>query len=261
MKIVTIIGSHRKKGNTARVVGLIEEQLQKEAAQAGESLDIETIFLGHQDIGLCRGCRVCFDRGEEHCPLKDDLLAIKARMLAADGLIVASPVYVDDVSGTTKNWIDRLAHVCHRPEFAGRAAYLVVTTGSSPTGHALRTLRTAMLTWGFYVAGEAGFKTGALMPQQELEARYRHAAGRGAHKFFCAVHERRFARPTFLSLMTFRIQQLAYQQVDRDSIDFKYWRSQGWLEPQRTFYVDHQVNPVKLALARLTGAALARFVS
>jgi multimeric flavodoxin WrbA len=261
MRILAIIGSYRKKGNTTRVVDLIEQQLQKEAARSGEPVEIETLFLGHQDIGLCRGCRVCFDRGEEHCPLKDDLLAIKARMHAADGLIVASPVYVDDVSGTTKNWIDRLAHVCHRPEFAGKCAYLVATTGSSPTGHAIRTLRTAMLTWGFYVVGETGFKTGALMQQQELEARYQRSADDIARDFFHAVHERKFARPTFLSLMTFKIQQRAYQRFDRDSTDFKYWRNKGWLDPQREFYTDHEANRLKVASARLTGAIIARLVS
>ncbi len=261
MRILSIVGSYRKRGNTARIVGLIAEQLQTAAASTGEPLEIETVYLGHHDIRLCRGCRVCFDRGEKQCPLKDDLLAIKARMQAADGLIVASPVYVDDVSGTTKNWIDRLAHVCHRPEFAGKAAYLVVTTGSSPTGHAIRTLRTAMLTWGFYVAGEAGFKTGALMPQEEIKARYRHQATKIAAKLLDTIGQRRFARPTFLSLMTFRIQQRAYQRFDKDSIDFKYWQNQGWLEPRREFYIDHKANRLKVASARLVGAAIARFVS
>jgi multimeric flavodoxin WrbA len=261
MKILAIVGSYRKKGNTARIVDLIGEQLQIAAAGADEPLEIDTVYLGHHDIRLCRGCRVCFDRGEEHCLLKDDLLAIKARMQTADGLIVASPVYVDDVSGTTKNWIDRLAHVCHRPEFAGKSVYLVATTGSSPTGHAIRTLRTAMLCWGYYVAGEAGFKTGALMPQDEIETRYRRQAAKIAGNLFGAICQRRFTRPTFLSLMTFNIQQRSWRQRPADSIDFQYWQNQGWLDPSQTFYIKHQARPAKVGLARLTGALVARLVS
>jgi multimeric flavodoxin WrbA len=261
MKILAIVGSYRKKGNTARLAGLIAEGLQKEAGRSGVPLKIETIFLGHQDIGLCRGCRVCFDRGEDKCPLKDDLLAIKAKILEADGLLVASPVYVDDVSGATKNWIDRLAHVCHRPQFAGKSIYLLATTGSSPTGHAIRTLRTAMLTWGCYVVGEAGFKMGALMPQEEVEARYRQQAEAIAHKFFAAIRQRRFAQPSFLSLMMFSIQQRAWRKHPAASIDFQYWQGQGWTEPRREYYIDHQANRVKVALARLAGAAITPFVS
>ena len=50
-------------------------------------------------------------------------------MDAADGIIFASPVYVNDVSGIAKTWIDRLAYVCHRPAFAGKCAYLIATVG------------------------------------------------------------------------------------------------------------------------------------
>ena len=120
MKILALVGSYRKRGNTARIVAMIAEELQKLATTADEILEVETVYLAHQDIGLCRGCRVCFDQGEELCPLRDDLLAIKTRMEEADGFIIASPVYVHDVNGVVKNWIDRLAFVCHRPEFKVR---------------------------------------------------------------------------------------------------------------------------------------------
>ena len=40
-----------------------------------EPLEMETVYLGQQDINPCRGCRVCFDQGEEICPLKDDLIS------------------------------------------------------------------------------------------------------------------------------------------------------------------------------------------
>jgi multimeric flavodoxin WrbA len=261
MKIVSCVGSHRKKGNTAHIVDAIEAQLRAEAAGNGEPLEIETVYLGHHDIGLCRGCRVCFDRGEERCPLKDDLLAIKAKIQAADGLIVASPIYVDDVSGTLKNWIDRLAHVCHRPEFAGKCVYLVATTGGSPTGHAMRTMRTAMMSWGCHVVGQAGFNTGALMARDELEARYAPETARIARELFQAIHERQFTRPSFLSLMTFKIQQQAWQGVDGDSLDARYWRQSGWTEPGREFFIDHKANHLKVYSARLAGAVLSKFMT
>ena len=151
------MGSFRRNGNTDQLTGLIKEHLLKEAA-AKTPLEIETVYLGQQDLQFCRGCRICYDHGEEKCPVKDDLLSIKAMMLSADGILMASPVYVDDVSGITKNFIDRLCHVCHRPQFAGKAAYLVATTGSSRTGKTLDTMKMALRTWGFNVVGQAGFR-------------------------------------------------------------------------------------------------------
>jgi multimeric flavodoxin WrbA len=263
MKILALIGSYRKNGNTDQVIGLLEAELQNIAAQHGAPVEIETIYLGHQQIGACRGCRVCFDRGEEKCPLRDDFLAIKTKMQAADGLLVASPVYVDDVSGITKTWIDRLAHVCHRPEFAGKSAFLVVTVGGSPTSHSLRTLSLALNTWGFHIVGQAGLKTGALMKPDAMKTRYQKQVAKIAQRFFKGLHTHAAARPTFMSLMMFKIQQLAWQKASDhpDTVDYRYWKDRGWLDSRREFYIPHQANPLKVALARMTGAVIARFLS
>jgi multimeric flavodoxin WrbA len=261
MKILVCVGSYRKNGNTAQITGLIQDGLRKMAVAGNESLEIETIYLGHQQIGLCRGCRVCFDQGEEKCPMKDDLLSVKSEMKQADGILVATPVYVDDASGTVKNWIDRLAHVCHRPEFAGKSAYLIATVGSTPTGNALKTLRTALSTWGYHIVGLSGFKTGALMKPDEIQARYQKKTAEIARKFYQSIQKRDFANPSFLSLMMFKIQQWSWsRRIDQDTVDTRYWTRQGWFEPGCEFYIPHQAGRIKVILARLTGALLARIM-
>ncbi len=258
MKILVCNGSYRTKGNTARLISLLEEQIQHEGERTGEPLDLETVSLGHLHIEPCRGCRICFDRGEEHCPLKDDLLEIKAKMIAADAIILASPVYVDDVSGITKNWIDRLAHICHRPQFFGKYAYLLATTGESSTSHTLRTMN-ALMYWGFTVVGRAGFKTGALSKREEINARYSAKIQQIAREIFKATQQK--AAPSFFSFMVFKIQQIGWKKCDPDSIDYHYWRQNGWLDPRRTFYIPHSANWLKVRLARLAGSALAPFVT
>lgn len=261
MKLLACVSSYRKNGNTDQVVQLIEEQLHKIAALHNTPLEIETLYLGHMDIRPCRGCRVCFDRGEERCPLKDDVSTIKAKMKEADGVILASPVYIDDVNGIMKNLLDRLAHLCHRPEFAGKGAYLLATTGSSPTGHALRTLNAPMY-WGCSVIGRAGFKTGELMKRDEIERLYRAKIEKGAQEIFRAIHEKSAANPSFFSLMVFRIQQEGWRkEPDQGSIDYQYWSGQGWLDPHREFFFQHEANRLKVAFARLVGAVLAPFVA
>jgi multimeric flavodoxin WrbA len=261
MKILVLVGSYRKNGNTEQIANLITEQLQNIAAQNHEIIEIETLNLGHQNISPCRGCRVCFYQGEGKCPLKDDVLIVKSKMQQADGVLVASPVYVDDVSGIVKNWIDRLAHVCHRPEFAGKCAYLIATVGSTPTDHAMRTMNIALSTWGFHIVGKAGFKTGALMKPDEMRARFQQEPRKIAEKFFWAIHDQSWAKPSFMSLMMFKIQQRAWHQASPETYDARYWNGKGWTDLKRDFYIPHKASKIKVALARLTGSVIARFVS
>jgi multimeric flavodoxin WrbA len=261
MKIVTLIGSYRKKGNTARIVEKIGVELRIQAAALGENMELETVFLGEQNIGFCRGCRACFDRGEERCPLKDDLLPLKARLQVADAIIAASPVYVDDVSGLMKNWIDRMAHLCHRPGLPGKPVYLLASTGTTPTGRALDTLSTAFSTWGCVLVGRAGFVAGALLPGPELEAGYTARCRAIAARIFQAARGSDALDPSFRSLLTFRIQQMSWRRrLGEDTLDARYWCDSGWTQPRRDFYVAHRAGWWKVALAGLAANLIAPFM-
>jgi multimeric flavodoxin WrbA len=239
---------------------MVTAEMRKIAAREGQDLIVEVIHLGRQKIEFCRGCRVCFDKGEHQCPLKDDLLDIYDKMLTADGLIITSPVYVNDISGMLKNWIDRLAFLCHRPGFAGKQALILTTVGVGPTHHAERTLSYALSSWGYYLAGRQGFKMGAGMPQEEAERIFQRQTKRIAVGFYGALREP--PAPSFLSLMTFRIQQGYWWRESQDqSIDYQYWQSQGWIHPKRDYYTPHRASRAKVALARLVGATLVPFVT
>jgi multimeric flavodoxin WrbA len=214
------------------------------------------------DIRTCRGCRVCFDKGELKCPLKDDLLSIREKMQNTDGLIVSTPVYVNDVNGIAKNWIDRLAFVSHRPEFAGKRAYLIATVGQGPASHALKTMKMALSTWGFSIVGQASFKMGGLMKKEQAEAQFQYRTQKVAKEFLAALYHKKSMTPSFISLMTFRIQQdVWWQQPQPGTIDYEYWKNQGWTNPKRNYYVRHSANRFKVGAARLAGAILAPFVT
>lgn len=260
MKILTLIGSQRKRGNTARAAAMVLQEMDQLARQRGVSFENETVFLCDLNLGDCHGCRACFDRGENRCPLKDDTLALYEKMRSADGLIVASPIYVDDVSGITKTWIDRLAFLCHRPALARQCALIVTTVAGSPHGHAQRTLRTALMTWGACISGTAGFHMGALLPESEIET-IRPLARRAALRLFSAVVTCAYERPSFLSLMMFRIQQVSWQGAEPGSVDHNHWLENGWLESGRSFYLPHRAGRVKQTLARWVGEIVHRLVT
>jgi hypothetical protein len=179
-------------------------------------------------------------------------------MRAADSLVLAGPVYVNDVNGIVKNWIDRLAHVCHRPEFAGKTSMLLATTGATSARHTLRTMQVALWTWGYRIACKAWFATGATMSAEELRERYLKGIARVAQRFLQDIRRHGAERPSFLSLMVFRIQQAGWGKAAPGSIDFSYWKDRGWLDVRRcTWFLPHRASPIVVAAARLVGSVAA----
>jgi multimeric flavodoxin WrbA len=259
MKILVLTSSFRKNGNSARLLALLEKSIQTNSPVSGTTVELETIQLAYRNIQPCRGCRACFDRGEDHCPIKDDLLDIKSVIQSSDALILISPVYVEDISGTMKTFIDRLAHVCHRPEFAGKYAYLLTNSGTGTSGHALRTMESALRTWGFYIIGKNNFITGALMPENEVASRFQHRVDQIARQILTTVKKQKALSPSWLSLLFFKVQQTVWQRETEESIDLSYWQEKGWIASRATYYYPHRANPFTIVTARLAGGIIALF--
>ena len=257
MKVLFLCGSGRTDGNTARAVGLFREKLEQVCGDAGVALETETVLLGQEELQFCRGCRACFDRGEDRCPLKDGLIPLRDRMLEADALVVASPVYVEDVSGLTKNWIDRMAFFCHRPGLYGKCAWLITTSASRSTKHSLRTMKVALTTWGAKVCGGNRLFLGALSSKEEIAAKYGAALEKAAAALFRAVRSQSAMKPSMFSLIAFRVQQTYWRRAAGDSYDLKYWTDKGWLEKGCGHYGPYRAGAVKRCAADLA----ANFVS
>ncbi len=258
MRILLLLGSHRRDGNTARALGLLAEELGRLGERHGRAVEAETVFLGELDLRPCRGCRACFDRGEEACPLRDGLLPLYRRLLAADGVVLASPVYVNDVSGTMKTLLDRLAFVCHRPAFARLQLLALATTGGSPTRHTLRTLQGAWLSMGGRVAASLGLAAGALTARGEIARQHGRQLAGAARRLFGSIAGRSHERPAFVNLMMFRIQQASWSRDDPDRVDYRYWDGNGWFDPRCSFFIPHRAPLLRALAARAVGGLLAR---
>jgi multimeric flavodoxin WrbA len=99
LKIISINGSRRKKGNT----GLLIESILKPLEQSGA--EVKSIFLGDYSIGACTGCEGCKSSWE--CVIKDDFQLLIEMMDGADGVVLASPTYWYTVTSDMKRFIDR----------------------------------------------------------------------------------------------------------------------------------------------------------
>ena len=106
MKVVAFNGSARKDGNTTLLVGEIFKVLKQQGAET------ELVQLSGTDIKACRACYQCYEHKNQHCVIEDDdLNQFIDKMLAADGIILASPTYIGDVTAIMKGLIDRAGMV------------------------------------------------------------------------------------------------------------------------------------------------------
>ncbi len=261
MKILEINSSYRKNGNTEHIIRLIEHNLTKSAKEKKLDIDIEYLSIADNNISACLGCRACFDRGEEKCPLRDDLTDVRTKLMAADGIILGSPVYVEDINGIMKNWIDRMAFYCHRPAFMGKSALVLTTSGGGATNHALRTMKNALSAWGFRIAAQKNFRMGAYMKNGETEKSYGDMAGKLAEDLIKSIIKNNSFQPSFYSYLIFKVQQKYWQkEMHQDNkYDYEFWKKKGWLKPECVYYIEHKAAPVKSRLARFLGSIAAKF--
>lgn len=196
--------------------------------------------------------------GEGYCPCKDKAFEIAAKMLEADVVILASPVYAHDVSGSMKNFIDRMAYNCYRQSLAGKTAFAVTTSGVGSTPRAVKTMTTALELWGCCVAGTLRLRTGGSIISGELEAMHGKAVKAAARRIFGRLQPGE-PRPSMRSLIVFKVQQMAWQKDKERSITREFWDERGWLDKRCTYYVPHRTSRILTAAARMTGAAVAVF--
>lgn len=122
MKNVLILsGSPRKNGNS----DILCDEFARGAAEAGNH--VEKIRVSEKNIGFCRACYAC--RGTGVCAIKDDMAEVLQKMIDADVLVLASPVYFYSIDAQLKALIDRT--VARWLEVKNKEFYYIVTAADS----------------------------------------------------------------------------------------------------------------------------------
>jgi multimeric flavodoxin WrbA len=154
MNIITLLGSPRQRGNTATVLRAFDELMQPQH-------HVERINIVDHDVRGCLGCDACQKVTDEPgCVQKDDAPAILRRLMDADLIVYASPVYCWAFSAQMKALLDR--HYC-----------MVKWCDGQQTGALMRGKRTMLLaTCGGGVAAE---EADLMQKMFEREMRYLEA--------------------------------------------------------------------------------------
>ena len=157
-QIVVLKGSPRERGNSS----VLADQVRAGAEAAGAK--VESFYLHSMDIRPCDGCDFCRDTGI--CAVADDMQPLYARLLAADAVVLASPIYWFTYSAQLKMCIDRWYALWNSKHdaFKGKPIGIVLTYGDSDlyTSGGINAIHTFETMFRFLQADIVGWVYGSL---------------------------------------------------------------------------------------------------
>ena len=120
-KVLILSGSPRKNGNS----DILCNEFMKGAVESGN--EVEKIRVSEKKIGFCTGCYACRDTGV--CAIKDDMADVMQKIIDADVIVLASPVYLYSIDAQLKALIDRT--VCRWTEVKNKEFYYIMTVADT----------------------------------------------------------------------------------------------------------------------------------
>jgi multimeric flavodoxin WrbA len=129
-KVLILSSSPRKQGNSNALC----DRFMEGAIEA--SHQVEKVVLAEKKINYCTGCYACSKNGK--CAQKDDMAQILDSMVAADVIVMATPVYFYTMCAQMKTVIDRT--VARYTKIANKSFYFIVTAADSNKATLERTI-------------------------------------------------------------------------------------------------------------------------
>lgn len=253
MKVTAFVGSARKK-HTYNATAQFLQNLQRLG-----NVDYEIVQLSDYNLKTCRGCKLCLDRGEELCPLKDDRNLLIEKMMQSDGVVFASPNYSFHVSAQMKIFLDRLGFIFHRPRFFGRAFTGIVAQGIYGGKKIVQYFDFIGDAMGFNAVSGCCIQT--LEPMSEKgQQKIDKAIKKLSKKYHKVLIKKEYPAPSLFKLMIFRLSRTSLKlMLDESFRDYTHFTEQGWFESD--YFYPVRLNPVKKVLGRFfdwMGARMAK---
>lgn len=246
MKVTAFIGSARKK----HTYQAAENFLIK--LQSYGDVEYELVSLNEYNLKICKGCKLCCDKGEELCPLKDDRDILLQKIEESDGIIFASPNYSFQVSGMMKVFLDRFGFLFHRPRYFGKTFTSIVAQGVYGGNKIVKYFNFIGKALGCNVVNGSCIKT--LEPMTEkAQQKIEETIEKHSKKFYKQLIKKEFPTPSLFDLMIFRLSRSGIKnQLDENYKDYVYYKEKGWFNSD--FFYPVKFNPVKKLSGKLFDA-------
>lgn len=132
-KNILILSSSPRKGNSDTLC----DEFARGASGGGNN--VEKVRLTEYKINYCNGCDFCSTHNKP-CPQKDDAAMIIDKMIAADIIVMATPVYFYTMSAQMKTLIDRCCGLYTRMD--NKTFYYILTAADTERANFERTVDT-----------------------------------------------------------------------------------------------------------------------
>ena len=242
-KVIAFVASARKKHTHGAAVQFLSN------LQSMGDIECEIVRMSDYRIEACRGCKVCFDKGEEHCPLKDDRDVLIEKMMASDGVVLASPNYSFHISAIMKTFFDRLGFAFHRPRFFGKAFTSIVTQGIYGGDKIVDYLNFVGYALCFNTVKGTCLMTLDPMTEKQQYKVDRVLAAQ-ARRYYARLEKPGYPAPTLTDLMFFRMGRTKVRlELDDRSRDYRYYADKGWLESD--YYYPARMGPLMKGAGKL----------
>jgi len=242
MKVTAFVGSVRKK----HTYNATEQFLQK--LQSFGDVEYEIVPLSDYNLEVCKGCKLCLDKGEELCPLNDDRDKLIAKIINSDGVVFASPNYSFHVSGLMKIFLDRLGFFFHRPRFFGKTFTSIVSQGVYGGEAIVKYFNFIGNALGFNVVKGCCITT--LEPMTEKgRGKIDRIIDRQSKRFYATLMKKEYPSPSLFKLMVFRMSRSSMKiMLNENFRDYTYYLEKGWFESG--YYYPVKLNPVKKLIGK-----------
>lgn len=217
MRILAICGSPHK-GNTYEVLNTIKED--------HPDIDYKLLPLSEVKLEQCRGCYMCVLRGPENCPLKDDRDMILEEISAADGIIFASSVHVNNITAIMKNFITRLGYEGHRPRFIDKYAMVMAVCGMFGAKDANEYMDDMFSQFGFNVVSSLELQVAT---KSEKENEYNRKMAREAFRdFINRIRNKQPNKPSMGQIIRFHLfKKISEYNKDHFVADYEYYKDKA----------------------------------
>ena len=217
MKVLAICGSPRGKKSQTKI---LTEKVLEGATTAGAT--VEFVDLGKIHIGFCQACEKCHQGPD--CILNDDVWGILAKVLEADGLVLASPVYLNQVTAQMKALLDRTSHFVHCLRLMGKYTAAVTTSGGGGGVDTHVWLRKYSATVGAQFVGGVD----ARVPLKDSD--FAQALDLGKELVAAIQEERTYSdQLQIIDAQKRRFGQLIALRKTQWPYEYEYWHRKGWL--------------------------------
>lgn len=231
MKITVIYGTLHK-GSTYNCVNLMLEQIKNKT-----QTEVTEFFLPKDMPNFCVGCFSCFSKGESTCPHYASVHPIAEALEKADLIILASPVYVYDVSGQMKTLLDHFGYrwMVHRPHPAmfNKIGLVVSTTAGGGNKRTNETMYKSLSFWGvkrIFSFGKAVRAANWEGVSPKTKEKIADEISVLSEKIVRTANRIDKLQPKFSTKIKYTFLKMLIKTEGWNKADKDYWKEQGWLD-------------------------------